>query len=182
LQAATGWLCRQEEEMAAAAAKAGGGADELAVPFIVFNNDIKQFEVGAEAIAFLAGIDEQIGESCKPLPQRCDSLQLLGHAASGFPPPCAASFMMVTMCAATVIIAGRYRSGKSLLMGQLTGRPGEFSVGHTVQGHTQVSCGKGVVLQRRNRLDVATSGGWHRLRCTSVAAFRLDRASCRESG
>jgi hypothetical protein len=39
--------------------------------------------------------------------------------------------------AGTVIIAGRYRSGKSLLMGELTGRVGEFSVGHTIQGHTQ---------------------------------------------
>ena len=47
-----------------------------------------------------------------------------------------------------MIVTGRYRSGKSLLMNQLVGDAGGFSVGHTVQSHTQ-----GIWL-----LDQAVSG------------------------
>lgn len=45
---------------------------------------------------------------------------------------------------AVVIVAGRYRSGKSFLMNQLAGESGGFSVGHTVESHT-----KGIWLASR---------------------------------
>lgn len=124
--------------MASAATAAARGPDTLAVPFIVYDNDTKRFEVGTEAINFLAGIDEQIGEWFDANARVFVFLQLSGAIE---PTGCAFCWHMIAvlvMCAATVIIAGRYRSGKSLLMGQLTGMPGEFAVGHTVQGHTQV--------------------------------------------
>ncbi len=38
---------------------------------------------------------------------------------------------------AVIIVAGRYRSGKSFLMNQLVGERGSFSVGHTVESHTK---------------------------------------------
>ena len=39
--------------------------------------------------------------------------------------------------AAVVIVAGRYRSGKSFLMNQLLGDRAGFSVGHTIASHTK---------------------------------------------
>lgn len=57
------------------------------------------------------------------------------------------------MPAAIVIVAGRYRSGKSFLMNQLVGDAGGFAVGHTVESKT-----KGIWLCRE-AVEATTTGG-----------------------
>jgi Guanylate-binding protein, N-terminal domain len=56
---------------------------------------------------------------------------------SFLPLPVLRSPLLPIAPAAIVIIAGKYRTGKSFLMNQLSGLASGFSVGHTVESHTR---------------------------------------------
>ena len=49
----------------------------------------------------------------------------------------AALLSQLTRKLAVIMVCGKYRTGKSFLLNQLTGQKATFSVGHTVESHTR---------------------------------------------
>ncbi len=113
----------------------GVESPRAAIPFISYDDATKSYVVNEEAVAFLDTLQNKIGETTGTtmnIPLNYYFLNLCYNRQSAHE---------YCLPAGVIIVAGRYRSGKSFLMNQMTQArtlEGEgFGMGHTIESYTK---------------------------------------------
>ena len=123
------------------------GSPVVAIPFIMFNDATRKYELGPAAVSFLDGLSDKIGAFPLIVNARCVTERFAPRSWSHGAVASARLHSKLDVArfsctrAGVVVVAGKYRGGKSFLMNQLVranvvGGEG-FGVGHTIASHTK---------------------------------------------